>query len=389
MIQMIEGKIGGGKSYTAMGWICNHLAKGGVVATNINIQLDEFEDQYGKKRGLRWALKRHYNYEVQDCQYIHLSDVETVDYITKKGVTQLNQIVMFYKIVPRGTPDMPLLVVIDEAHLHFPNDGYRTIPREVLNFLTLSRHACVDIVFISQHVKNMWCQMTRLSEYRWAVRDMKKFGIPVSMFNVPWPFPHYLKNKFDSDGTVMAREMEWARPFLYETYRSPEIAASFESMEQASSVTVKKGKMTVRDKITLIGMGLVAGIAIMAVPACKSSKSESASIEAKVTEEEAFKSVSKKGFIERISSANQSEEIESPEYFKGYFDSGWDSRLYTTKRRYLIGDIVDGMAVVKVGRGKLTLFDMETKEFGEKNFPSEPKEIALERLRVPSAQELN
>ena len=276
MIQTIEGRIGGGKTYTAMGWICNHLAKGGVVATNINIQLDSFTDQYGEKRGIREILLIEFDYVLQDGQIIYLSDTEMVAYNTGKKVVELNAIVMFYKLVPRGTPDKPVMVVIDEAHIHFPQDGYRSIPREVLNFLTLSRHACVDVVFISQHIKNMWCQMLRLAQFRWAIRDMRKYGLPVGFFNLPWPWPHFLQMKFDYDGsTVMSRKFEWHRKRLYETYKSPELASSFESMPVAASVEIKKRKLTMKEKMFIFAYGFGCCLLFVFLPACHYSNKNS------------------------------------------------------------------------------------------------------------------
>ncbi len=370
MIQTIEGRLGGGKTYTAMGWICNHLAKGGVVATNINIQLDGFEDQYGKKRGIRWVLKKHFQYVLQDSQIIHLSDTATVDYESKKGVIQLNEIAMFYKLVPRGTPKQPVLVVIDEAHIHFAQDGYRSIPKEVLHFLTLSRHACVDVVFISQHVKNMWCQMTRLAQYRWAVRDMRKYGLPFGVFNLPWLLPHFLQCKNDYDGkTIMSRKFEWQRKYLYETYRSPELASAFESMPVASSVKIKKRELNMWDRLALVGLGFAAGIGVLIVPACKHNEVVVAGPD--VVEKSAAVVVAEAVLV-GVDSADPVE----VEYYIGHLDSGWESKFFTSGQTYMIGDEYDGLPVVKVSSCLLVTFDMETGEYFKHRFARRPEGLS-------------
>lgn len=370
MIQTIEGRIGGGKTYTAVGWICNHLAKGGVVATNINLQRDSFSDQYGKKRGLAWVLKREYSYKLKGEQIIYLSDSALIEYTNEKGKTyRLNEIVMFYKLVPRGTPDKPVMVVIDEAHIHFPQDGYRSIPVEVLHFLTLSRHACVDVVFISQHIKNMWCQMLRLAQFRWAIRDMKKYGIPFGFFNLPWLFPHFLKIKLDYDGiTVMSRHMEWARSYLYECYKSPEMASSFESMPSAASVEVEKVELNVMQKIFLVLSGVAAGVAICVVPACMSSGSDSRDQSSVVSPvADTVKTVQN-----RQNESKQLIENEEIEFYVGHLSSGYNSKLFTTAETYEIGSYYRGNPVVLID-GRSMVVQLQDGSTVRHTFQKKPK----------------
>lgn len=358
MIQTIEGRIGGGKTYTAMGWIINHLCHGGVVASNINIQLDSFKDQYGMKKGLRSVLKDQFNYILQDQQIIHLSDTKTVDYVTKKGVYRLPEIVMFYKLVPRGTPKQPVLVVLDEAHIHFPQDGYKSIPKEVLHFLTLSRHACVDVVFISQHIKNMWCQMLRLAQFRWMCRDMKKYGFPWGPFNIPWPFPHFLMVKNDYDGkSILGRKFEWHRTYLYETYKSPELAASFESMEVAASVEVKKQGLTMKQKIVLYLSGLLSGAALVAVPACVHND-PSGSVPVTAIESKNPSPGLVAASVDPVGSDQK-----DIEYFKAYFCCGDDVRLTTSRTVYRVGDFYDGKRIVFINASSVSLEDGSVHRF--------------------------
>lgn len=369
MIQTVEGRIGGGKTYMVAGWICNHLARGGIVATNINLQLEAFEDQYGEKIGLRAVLKLHFGYVLKDSQIIRLSDLKKVPY-TKEGgkVVELKEITMFYKLVPRGTPDMPLMVVIDEAHIHFPQDGYRTIPREVLEFLTLSRHAGVDVVFISQHIKNMWCQMFRLSEFRWGVRDMKKYGFQWMFINWPWFFPHFLMVKKDFEGDRMLSKMEWHKKYLYEVYRSPEIASQFESMPMASKVEIERVGLTVKQKIMLFGGGFLCCILLFGMPACISSGRQTdriSSLEHSLTNVVA---VSVDPVPSSAFAVTSDPSDPAPVWlYAGHIDSGWDSKLWIScdgvTRTYLIGDLYEGIPVVKVGDHMIMTFDVESQEY--------------------------
>lgn len=373
MIQTIEGRLGGGKTYTAIIWICNHLAKGGVVATNINIMLDKFTDKYGEKRGLRWLLREHYGYVLKDSQIIRLSDTATVPYKTNKGVFHLLEIVMFYKIIPRGTPKQPVLVVVDEAHIHFPQDGFRSIPKEVLHFLTLSRHNCVDVVFISQHIKNMWCQMLRLAQFRWVIRDMKQYGFPLGALNIPWPFPHYLRCKNDYDGkTIIARQFEWAKKRYYECYKSPEMAAGFESMEVAASVEIERVELTMSQKFKLAGMAFLMGVMVSMVPACMMHKESSSTEDLESPADSVIGVVSAPSSGGSIADPGLVEE--NPEYYLGHLDSGWDSKFYTTKKTYAIGDMYEGFPIVLVRANELVTFNTETGEYKTHWFDSKPRD---------------
>ena len=333
----------------AMGWICNHLAKGGVVASNINIQIDSFEDQYGKKKGIRTVLWEKFSYRLKDEQIITLSDTELIPYQDGRKTLQLNSIVMFYKKVPRGTPSQPVLVVIDEAHIHFPQDAYRGIPREVLHFLTFSRHACVDVVFISQHIKNMWCQMSRLTQFRWAVRDMRKYGVPVGVFNFPWFFPHFLQIKNDYDGvTPMKRRFEWHRTYLYETYRSPELASSFESMDVASSVSIEKRKMTMKEGALIFIAGFAVCFCCLVLPGCLSGKKEAAVVP--VTNSAPVEVSS----VPSPSVPDLPEDDSEPvvERFAAFGSDGFHRRLCTwdghVSRHYVEGELFEGRLILSV-----------------------------------------
>ncbi len=387
MIQTVEGRLGGSKTYSVVRWICNHLASGGVVATNINLQLEPFTDQYGDKRGLRWVLDKEYGYVLRDEQVISLSDTRTVAYETKKGVFQLNEIVMFYKLVPRGTPEMPLLVAIDEAHIHFPQNGYRSIPMEVLHFLTLSRHACVDIIFISQHIKNMWCQMFRLAEFRWSCRDLQKYGIPLGLINLPWLLPNFLRVKHDYEGTPMKREIEWKNPTYFHAYKSPELASAFESMKVAARVEVKKRKMTMKEKLVLMCSSFALGVSICVIPACNAvgqSKSRIEEVEKRLSDDsgrfdanqvsENSKKESKPATASDPSTVGGYGKLKSSEYYIGHVENGMESKFFTDKRTYRIGDYVDGKIVVLIREHELVLLGEDSGQYIVKRFDSKPRE---------------
>lgn len=382
MIETYEGRLGGGKTYSAVQRIIDYLAHGGVVATNINLQLDPWHDPaYGEQAGLREVLRRR-GWELQPGQVIILADDEFEPFTGSAGKTiHLSKIQMFWKHVPRGTPKKPSLVVIDEAHFHFPQSGYRNLPQEVVNFLTLSRHACTDIIFISQHIKNMWTQMSRLAQYRWQFRDMKKFGVPFSLgfmtFTIPWFFPHVLQLQYDYDGkTLIRRNWDWRNIDVHACYRSPKLIRQFETDIEADDFAgkglIKKG-LTMKEKISYLLSGVLLSSLIWGL--VRHHNPRIVEVPSVVT-----------NIVERVVSPvspppnppfpvpGKTDPDPDPEYFTGSVLCGDRSRLMTTKAVYRLGDILDdGRKVVAVRDGRQIVLSSSA-GIEVKKFPTAPKE---------------
>src|SRR5262245_44057078 len=88
MIETFEGRIGGGKSLSAVQRAMLTWKESGFVATNIAIQWPECK-AYAL---LRWGV------ELDDRQFLHLDD---------------DQISKFWQHTPPGTRERPCLVIID------------------------------------------------------------------------------------------------------------------------------------------------------------------------------------------------------------------------------------------------------------------------------------
>lgn len=183
MIEVFEGRLGGGKTYSAVVRMVGQVAQGGVICTNVD---------------LRWpAIKRfcagRFGVMVEDDQLIKLED---------------EQVYEFHRFTPSGTPEMPVLVVLDEAHIHFNARDFAQTDkkyRETLVFLTQSRKVSTDIIFISQSLFNLDKQFARLVQYVWRFRDMSKWRIPGLGITSPWK--GILAVQFDYDGkTVLQRQ---------------------------------------------------------------------------------------------------------------------------------------------------------------------------------------
>lgn len=279
MLCSLRGDTGNGKSYTAVKWILEHIARGGCVATNIPLKIDPWDDEeYGPQPGIRVVLEENYNWDLQEGQIIQLSDTDELIYTDKNGKKKtLNSINMYWKLVPKGTKKKPVLIVIDEAHVHFPQDGYRFLPSEIVNHFTLCRHAGNDIVFITQEIENCWNKVRQRCEFHYHVRDLKKHGLPLhpaigfligflgfECKGLPYPFnQHLLVKKDKANKNVMSKSVKSIRKFVYGCYSSPEIVDSFNQPEGKTDFG-ESGKRAAKasnlQKLSLSVAGLFLGV---------------------------------------------------------------------------------------------------------------------------------
>lgn len=180
MIETFEGRIGGGKTLSAVQRCLQVWVAGGFVATNIEINW----------AGCKTYCLAKYGVMLDDRQLLLLTD---------------EQIAEFWKHTPSGTRERPVLVIIDEADVWIGNQttGVKVSP-EFMRFLKQSRKMSTDIIFITQALKNLHSQVSRLNQHVWRFRDMEKWRI--KSFGIQWPFPQILQVQYDYDGkTEMAR----------------------------------------------------------------------------------------------------------------------------------------------------------------------------------------
>jgi hypothetical protein len=234
MIEIYEGRLGGGKTYSATIRIVDHLRQGGLVATNIEVNWDAIVE----------FVKRIYRLVLQDDQLIKLQD---------------DQIANFYKYTPSGTDKLPVLVVLDEAHLNFNSRDWNLTSRETLAFLTQSRKVHTDIIFIAQSALNMDKQFMRLVQYIWRFRDLSKWKIPG--LSIPYPFPHILSCQFDYDGkTMLQRTFQIKNKEVFKLYKTNAIVRGFprlEGVQTSRQLEKLKGKFKMK---YIIIIGIIIGI---------------------------------------------------------------------------------------------------------------------------------
>ena len=249
MIEIFEGRLGGGKTYFATYRILSHLAQGGIVCTNVDLIWPGCVE-YGRRRlGL----------EFESDQLVQLED---------------NQICDFYKFTPSGTSDLAVLVVLDEAHIHFNARDFAVtdkMHRETLTFLTQSRKVDTDIIFISQSALNLDKQFFRLVQYIWRFRDLARWKVPV--FGVKSPYKGIVACQYDYDGkTMLDRQFLNKDKDIFSCYRTKSLVRGFVRLEGLNTKRVlkkvKKSKIRRYAVLCSLFLGLLFDVVVWSVNLC-------------------------------------------------------------------------------------------------------------------------
>jgi len=173
MIEFFEGKVGAGKSYSAALRIWSRIITGGRVATNMEINREATEELLAKRLNIRlteWPIQ----------------------FITNE------QMPKFYEYLPYLDPNSPGLFVVDEVHLFFGSRDWAKMGPKVSAWLSQSRKAGWDAIFITQEKNLVDTSFRRQAQYFWSFRDTSKITIPLIG---SWPFgAQVLSTQRDYDG---------------------------------------------------------------------------------------------------------------------------------------------------------------------------------------------
>lgn len=156
MITGIVGKVGGGKSLLALSQMLSHMADGGCIATNIELDMDGCA---------KWLWKRQR--QVRSSQYVPLD---------------LNEDIRFQNQIPRGVPLRNVKVFIDESHLFYNADDHRDLSsqyKDIKGFITQSRKVSVDVCFITQAWDTLYMQFRKQALFLYKCRDFREINFPI------------------------------------------------------------------------------------------------------------------------------------------------------------------------------------------------------------------
>ncbi len=237
MIELYEGRLGGGKTYSAAVRMVDHVRRGGIVCTNVELIWSNFKKYISDLYGL----------EAEDDQFIPLRE---------------EQVGLFHRFTPSGTVELPVLVVIDEAHLVFnARDFAQTdkLYRETLTFLTQSRKVNTDVIFIAQSVLNMDKQFMRLVQFIWRFRDLAKWKIPG--LGIPYPLKQILAVQFDYDGkTVLQRSFINKDKRIFGLYNTNSLIREFPRLGNINTKRQLQKTQNAPKMKFLIPIGIVIGV---------------------------------------------------------------------------------------------------------------------------------
>lgn len=161
MIGGYVGLQGSGKSFCAVVDAIGYWLKGGTVVTNLPLRWEP----------IKAYVRERYGLELQDCQLVKLDDEQAAE---------------FWIHTPAGTPDMPTLVIIDEAGVIFSVEDRQQRGKEFRSFCAQARHVFVDINFMAQTV-SMLDKKIRTQVHKWySFADLSTFKV------FGWGFPWLL-----------------------------------------------------------------------------------------------------------------------------------------------------------------------------------------------------
>lgn len=196
MIQILTGKIGAGKTLHAVTFLYEALCQGRTVCTNIELVYAKLAELALKEKGVL----------IQEEQII---------------ILDLNEIKEWQHEVPWGITGSPTLVALDEVHLFFNSRDYAKTDkdhRSMLSFLSQSRKACVDVLFIAQVASQVEKQFRNQAKNEIAIMDFCDMYLPL-VGKVPLRQNILVTRDLDT-GSVMRKERRDYPKKFFGTYNT-------------------------------------------------------------------------------------------------------------------------------------------------------------------------
>ena len=250
MIEAFVGLVGGGKSFSSVRRMCNYMASGGVVVSNIlltgyDVEAKSFSSDSPVISFLRDRL--HWDYQPGQYLYIPFDEMATLP-----G--------WFHRVPGGQSREKRTFLCIDEATDLFDsldrgklnNDS---VYRELFRFLRLSRHAHIDVLFICQDLNSINIRLRGLVGCIWRSTDMSNFRI--GGLRIAIPVNCFLLQQFDRTGKLeLRREFVAKDPRIFDLYQSEafhdDLGITFSPPVQDGKI--RKGKkMSFFERVCLFG----------------------------------------------------------------------------------------------------------------------------------------
>jgi hypothetical protein len=176
MIEFVTGKIGSGKTIYAVKRIVDHIALGGTAVTNIDFIWDDVYSYLYKYKGVF----------AKPEQLISLD---------------VNKNPNWDQEIPWGVPGHHVLAVWDEVQLFNNARDWKKTQMEqgrMLSFLTQSRKACVDVIFIAQAAATVEKQFRLQAQFEHYIINSSQLSLgPLGTF--PKWMNFYVRHKNDME----------------------------------------------------------------------------------------------------------------------------------------------------------------------------------------------
>jgi len=196
MIQFITGVVGAGKTLHGVRLTCDALLKGQTVVTNVQLYPLKIRDTLARRHG-------------------RMIDVDQIRYFNPETTPE------WEAIIPWGDLKCPVTVLLDETHLFYNSrDWAKTAAanKRLLDFLTQSRKAGVDVIWITQEGENVDKQFRVLAE--WELAIVSTAHLPLGWIG-KLPFRAYIvKHVSAKSRNVVSRKWWSYDKWLFGLYRT-------------------------------------------------------------------------------------------------------------------------------------------------------------------------
>lgn len=205
MIELYTGIPGSGKTLCAVEKMLTYLTNGGIVATNVEL----------RRPGIRAYLRRK-GYLLHPDQIVELDTVE------KSRAPQ--------RYIPKGTKEVPNLIILDECAIHFPSREYQKTPKDFFRFCLMIRRAHTDLIMICQRANQIDKQFRNLSQYRQHHTNLKRaLNLPV-LGRFPWEI--FLQAQFDQGDHYQYMRVKTLRKEIFQCYHTLQEVVAFDRPER-------------------------------------------------------------------------------------------------------------------------------------------------------------
>lgn len=258
MIQVVEGfGVGSGKSYYVVTCLLEHFRRGGTAYVVDTMRLNW-------NNCVEYA-RRRWHVELEDDQYQSFPE---------SGITEL------FKHTPQGTPECPVVIIVDECQGQLNsrdwNDKGR---RDLFAWACQSRHDDNDLWFISQSAANVDKQVRRLATYTWRVRNTRNWGkniitgmlkcLKAVTFNLH-SGAYFVVKQYDQDGKTEIGKARWVdqEQSIFKCYESKAMRGTHSRLGAAVNRKSLKTSSVARKRVW-ISRGVLVALPLLVFSGCK------------------------------------------------------------------------------------------------------------------------